>query len=360
MIPLIKPEVGEEEIEAIRAVFQSGHIAQGPTTKKFEGLFAQYVGAKHASATTSCTAALHLSVCALGIGRGDEVIVPSFTFPASANAVALQGATPVFCDIDVKTFNVDVKSAESVVTERTKAIMPIHLFGQSADMGGVMRFAKKHNLRVIEDAANSMGTFYEKKHVGTIGDFGCFSFHPRKILTTGEGGMLTAEDDALAAMAASLKDHGKDETGTKFVRAGFNYRMSDILAAIGIVQLNKLDATIKRRKQLAERYSQLLEGASGITPPHHPAYTNHTYQSYVLLLDDGIDRDAVIRKTKEKGVQTQIGTYAVHLQLAYLKKGESIPNAERADRQALTLPMYGAMTDADQQLVVKTLKEALK
>ena len=172
--------------------------------------------------------------------------------------------------------------------------------------------------------------------------------------------MLTSEDDALASLAASLKDHGKDETGAKFVRPGFNYRMSDILAAIGIVQLKKLDATIKRRVQLAQRYSQLLEGVSGVTPPHHPAFTNHTFQSYVVLLDNGIDRDAIIKKTRERGVQTQIGTYAVHLQPAYARSAASLPNAERADKQALTLPMYGQMTDADQQLVVKTLEGILR
>jgi len=364
-IPLIKVNVGKEELEAVKRVFDSGFLAQGPTTKKFEQEFAKYIQAKHASATTSCTTALQLAVASLGISKGDEVIVPSFTFPASANAVAREGAKPVFADVSLDTFNADPVSIEEKITDHTKAIMPIHLFGQAADMDAVNAIAKKHGLKVIEDAACAAGTRFKGKHVGTLGDFGCFSFHPRKILTTGEGGMITTNQDDLAEVAESLKDHGKAVEGEKIVfkRPGFNFRLSDILSAIGIEQLKKLDATIKRRQELAKKYSELLEDTEGIWTPKTTSYSNHTFQSYVLLLDKKGARDKIIKALAEKGIQSQIGTYAVHLQPAYSSQGwksGDCPNSETAFADTLTLPLYTQMTNEEQDKVVKELKNALE
>lgn len=362
MIPLIKPDAGEEEASAVKRVFETGFLAQGPTTKRFEQEFAEKIGVKHASATTSCTAALQLAVASLGIGGGEEVIIPSFTFPASANAVAREGAKPVFCDIDLGSYNIDASKVEELITERTTAVMPVHLFGQSVDMDPLMALAEKHGLRVIEDAACAVGTLYKEKHVGGFGDFGCFSFHPRKVLTTGEGGMITTNDDSLSEIASSLKDHGKTfrEGKMLFGRRGFNYRLSDVLAAIGLTQLNKLDSTIKRRQELAGRYTELLEDVEDVVPPAQTPYGNHTFQSYVLLIEKKGVRDKIIALLKEKGIETQIGTYAVHLQPAYSNEKTFLPNSEHAFQNTLTLPLYTQMTETEQETVVTELKNALE
>ncbi|MFH0836260.1 MAG: DegT/DnrJ/EryC1/StrS family aminotransferase [Candidatus Micrarchaeota archaeon] len=359
--PLIKVDVGEAELAEIKRVLESGYIAQGPTTRRYSEEFAAFTGARHASAVSSCTAGLHLSIVVLNIGEGDEVIVPSFTYPATANVVELERARTVFADIDLQTFNIDVNALEELITEKTKAIMPVHEFGLSADMGPLMKLAEKHGLRVIEDAAPSIGTYYGKKHVGTIGDFGCFSSHPRKILTTGEGGMVTTENEALYLKIESLKSHGIVPGNLmEFERYGFNYRMSDILAAVGLAQLKKLKSTLAKRRELALNYTTLLEGTEGIRPPVEMNYGNHTFQSYVTLLNDGIDRDKVIALLKEKEIQTQIGTFAVHSLPPYRNHEADCPNALTAYKQTLTLPLYNELVESDQEFIVKELRKAIE
>jgi len=364
-IRLALPITGEEEIEEIRAVLASGYLAQGPKVAEFERMVADYVGVRHAFATTSATTALHLSLVVLGIGRGDEVLVPDFTFPATANVVVQQGATPVLVDIDLDTFTVNVDDMAAKVTSHTRAIMPVHGFGLSANMNPIMKLAAKHGLPVVEDAATAIGTTYYGKKCGSMGTLNCFSFHPRKAITTGEGGMILTDDDALAEKIQLLRSHGgvRREGRFTFEAAGFNYRMSDILAAVGVAQMRRLDGLIARRRELVALMSEKLRAVEGVKTPVEPAWGGHVYQSYVVLLDEGIDRDGVIKAMKERGVETTLGTYALHAQPFFARKygyrAGDLPKSYRAYRHSLTLPVYPPMEKEHLDRVVQTLRWAI-
>lgn len=359
------PLTGMEEVRAVEKVLETGYLTQGPQVVEFESLVAEYVGTSKSFATSSATTGIHLALHAVGVQAGDEVIIPDFSFPATANAIVQQGATPVFIDIDLATFNMNSDLVEAAITERTRAIMPVHAFGLPADMDPINEVAWRHGLPVIEDAACALGATYHGKRAGALGTAGVFSFHPRKIITTGEGGMITTDDEDLAERVSVLRTHGavRGSHYMSFIEAGYNYRLSDVLGAIGVVQMSRLEGILSRRRYLAASYAAQLARIPGVHAPETPADIEHSYQSYVLLLDEGVDRNAVIDSMKEKGIETTLGTYAMHLQPYFRERfgieDESLPNATRAHRSALTLPLYPQLTDDDVSLVCETLKGTL-
>lgn len=354
------PEVGKEELELIQKVLESGYLTTGPMTERFEILIAEYVGVKHAIAVSSGTTALYLALACLGIGPGDEVLVPDFTFPASANVVKHCGATPVLVDIDLATFNIDVKDLETKITPRAKAIMPVHLFGLSADMDPILDLAQRHNLWVVEDAACALGAEYKGRKCGSMGDLGCFSFHPRKIITTGEGGMIVTNNNEWAERLRSLRNHGMVNRGNEriFIEAGYNYRISDVLSAIGVAQMQKLDSIITKRLELADRYHQALSGSDMLTLPSVPEGYKHIYQTYAVLLDERINRQDVIRSLYQSGIEANIGTYSVSAQSAY-QPCKVPPNSMKAFKKVLALPFHTQMTGHDLAEVTDKLSSAL-
>jgi perosamine synthetase len=362
---LTRPQTGEEEIDEIREVLASGTLTQGPKVAHLERMVAELVGTPHAFATTSATTALHLSLVALGIGAGDEVLVPDFTFPATANVVVQQGAVPVLVDVDLETFAVDVADLERRITPSARAVMPVHPFGLPADMGPIGEVATRHGLAVVEDGACALGAVYGDRPVGGFGVAGCFSFHPRKSITTGEGGMITTADDAVAERIRLLRSHGgmRSEGRFTFEAAGFNYRMSDILAAVGVAQMRKLPGFLAARRRVAGWYDGALASLAGVRRPITPADRTHTYQSYVVLLDAAIDRDAVIRRLRGRGIETTLGTYALHAQpffgRTYGHAPGDLPASYRAFMSSLALPLHGGMVEADVHEVVAELAGAI-
>ncbi len=376
-IPITKPQFDQAEEQAVIEVLRSGWISQGPKVAQFESALAEYTEARHAVATTSCTTALHLILAALGISPGDEVLVPAFTFVATANAVEYRGAIPVFVDIDLRTFNVDVGNIEAKITPRTRAIIPVHLFGLSAEMDPILALAGRHRLAVIEDAACAIGSRYRGRQVGALGIAGAFSFHPRKVITTGEGGAVTTDDEGLHERLRVLRNHGAKLSDLERHRAdhfalpeyeelGFNYRMTDLQAAIGLVQLGKAHKLIAQRQSLARRYTEVLKGLPGLRTPYEPEGDTHTYQSYVLLVEEHArkSRDELAVALGREGIAVRQGTHAVHC-LGYYRrkyglKESDFPSAWRADRQSLTLPLYPEMDEATQGRVVTAVRDCLR
>lgn len=359
------PLTGAEELAAVAEVLESGYLTQGPKVAEFERLVSEFVGTSHGFATSSATTGIHLALHALGVQPGDEVIVPDFSFPATANAVIQQGAIPVFVDIDLATFNMDPALLEEAITERTAAIMPVHAFGLPADMNPINEIAARHGLPVLEDAACALGGTYHGRQAGSLGTAGVFSFHPRKIITTGEGGLVSTDDDAVAERIAVLRTHGsvRGSHFMSFIDAGYNYRLSDVLGAIGVAQMSRLAEIVKRRQELAGVYEQELRTVAGVTPPLVPPGVGHTYQSYVVLLDESVDRDKTIDAMREEGIETTLGTYSMHLQPYFRERfgirDEALPMASRAHRSALTLPLYPQLTDSDVQQVCGSLSRVL-
>jgi dTDP-4-amino-4,6-dideoxygalactose transaminase len=366
LVRLVVPDIDDDELTEIQAVLASGYLTQGPKVAEFERLVAALVGTRHAFATTSATTALHLGLVAMGIGPGDEVLVADFTFPASANVVVQQGATPILVDVDPVTFTMDPDDLVRRITVRSRAVIPVHAFGLSADMNPILEIARAHNLLVLEDAACAIAATYYERPVGSMGTAGCFSFHPRKAITTGEGGMITTDDDSLAERISLLRSHGGIRTGNRFrfEAAGFNYRLSDILAAVGVAQLRKLDGILARKRELAAEYDRRLQGLAGVTAPVEPAWRGHVYQSYVLMLDEPIDRDGVIRAMKERGIETTLGTYALHaepfFERTYGYRPGDLPGSYDSYRRSLTLPLYSSMTESDMDRIVDSLSLALQ
>jgi perosamine synthetase len=375
-IPITRPALGSEEAAALTEPLATGWIVQGPKVREFERAFCELSGASHALATTSCTTALHLALSALGVGPGDEVVVPSFTYVASANVVEQCGATTVFVDVDSATFNMDPVALETALTPRTRAIMVVHLFGLVADMEPIMAMARERGIPVIEDAACAVGSRLGGQHAGTFGDFGAFSFHARKVVTTGEGGMLTVSDGDRAELASIMRSHGGQVSDLERHRmgafalpehevVGFNYRMTDLQAALGIVQLRRLDELVGRRRELAAVYDEALSGIPGVVVPHVPHGAEHTYQSYVLRVtgEAAMGRDEVAVALQRRGVSTRQGTHAVHSLSYYRRKydvaAEDFPNSLDADRNSLSLPIFPAMTSGEQDHVIAGLQDLL-
>lgn len=374
---LTSPEFDAAELEMVRRCLDSRWVTQGPLTEEFERLFGARHKVDHAVATTSCTAALHLATSALGLGPGDEVIVPAFTWVTSAHCAEYVGAKAVFVDIDKATYNLDPRKVAAAVTSRTRAIVAVHLFGLACEMDEILALAKEHALALIEDAACAIGTNYRGRPVGAIGDIGCFSFHPRKVITMGEGGIVTTNRDDLAAAVRSLRNHGatgvpaSEEpvgpwTMASFDRIGFNLRLSDIQAAVGVAQMAKLDTLLQERRRLALAYSQSLAGVEELALPTTGIDTSgHTFQSYVLRVSKGgrERRNSVMAALAAKGIQTRPGTHAVH-RLGYYRskygiRPDDFPIASLCEDTSITLPIFPGMTERDQHLVVDSILGAL-
>ena len=362
MIRLARPDIRRQELHVVGEVLRSGNLVQGVWVKEFERRVARTVGGGYAVATTSGTAALHVALLALGIGRGDEVLVPDFTFPSTANVVELVGATPVLADIDLKTFNMDPSRIGRLLTARTKAIIPVHLFGQPADMDPILHVAKARKLFVIEDAAGALGARYRDRACGAIGYAGCFSFHPRKIITTGEGGMVVTRDRALVERMQQLRNHGMAlaNGSWRLEQAGLNYRMTDFQAALGVSQMRRLASLILRRTALARAYTRALEGVDGVRLPTAPEGVRHAWQASVVLLEDGINRDRIVAWAKAHGVEMTIGAYALSAQPHCAARQTRLPNSSWAYRQSLCLPLHPAMAASDIHQVVTCLRNALR
>jgi perosamine synthetase len=367
-IPLSKPYFDQEELEETKSVLDSGWVSQGPKVREFEENIANYLDAKYAIAVNNCTAALHLALLSIGIKSGDEVLVADFTFPATGHSVLYCGAKPIFIDIELNTYNIDIDSIEEKITDKTKAIIPVHTFGQPAQMDKIIKIAKKYNLKVIEDAACALGSKYKDKYAGTIGDAGCFSFHARKGITTGEGGMVVTNNKELAERIRHLSVFGMTsawdrEKSEKFIiptfeDAGFNYKMSDITAAVGVAQLRKLDKIIDRKRELAKYWDEKLEDIEFIEPPYINENVKHIFQSYVSIVDKRINRNKIIEMLMKKGIQTQIGTYASHVQPVYHFKSKC-PNSLEIFNRSLALPMYYKLEEKDIDMVAGYLKEVI-
>lgn len=366
MIKLARPNISKLAIEKVIAVLKSGNLVQGKYVKEFEAALQIYLGVKHAVLVSSGTAALHLSLISLNIKAGDEVIIPAFTFPATANVVELVGAKPVFVDIKLDDFCINPTQIESKITEKTKAIIPVHEFGQSADMKKILEIAHKHKLQIIEDAACALGAEFNNQKVGTLGTLGCFSFHPRKAITTGEGGCVVTNDDRLADKIRSLRNHGisVDKGKIDFIQAGFNYRLTDFQAVLGLHQLTEIEDIIKQRIHTAKKHDGQLSTIKEVKIPPRLKNRKAVYQTYHVLLDDRINRDELISHLKDLGIETNLGAYALHCLMYYKQKyhykDEDYPKTFQAFRHGLALPMGDHIKNKDISFIADKLRTSLK
>lgn len=367
-VPLTRPYFGGGEAESLAEVVASGWVSQGPRVRDFEAAFAARVGAAEAVAVTNCTSALALSLHASGVGPGDEVIVPSLSFIATANAVWHCGATPVFADIDPRTYNLDPESAAAAITPRTRAIMPVHQLGLPADMDAFFELASAHELLLVEDAACAIGAEYRGRPIGSLGPAACFSLHPRKVITTGEGGMITTNDAELAARLRRLRQHSMDvsdlgrHTATDVVlesypERGWNARMTDLQAALGLHQLEVLAEVLEARRRLAARYTEALRESPYLEPPFEPDYALRTWQSYAVRLRRGapVERTELMRGLLRDGIATRRGVMAIHHEQAYAGVRADLPHTDAATRDVLMLPLFPALRDDEQDYVVDRL-----
>jgi perosamine synthetase len=372
-IQISLPVTGEEEWLAAKEPLMTGWLTSGPKVREFEQLFAERHKVKHAMAVTSATTALHLAVVALGINEGDEVIVPAFTWVSTANIVLYQGAKVVFVDVDPKTFNLDPQDLKKRITKKTKAIIPVHLFGLCANIDAIKEIAG--GIPLIEDGACAAGSAYKGVPAGGLGSIGCFSFHPRKSVTTGEGGMVTTNDDRLAEVIKSLRNHGASISeeerhhGPKpyilpgFNLMGYNYRMTDLQGAVGVVQIKKLDMFIQERDQWAAFYKRELKGVSWLRLPEFSKDYQHGWQSFVTMVDGSkapCKRNEIMEKLQQAGISTRPGTHAVHMLDFYKDKfglhPDNYPGARDANNFSMAIPLHNRMTEEDYQYVVETIK----
>ena len=371
MIRLTIPSIEDDDLEAIRQVLSTGYLVQGAQVAAFEQCVADYVGVKYAVAVSNCTAALHVALLAMDVRPHDLVLVTAYSWPATANVIELCGAQPVFVDIDPQTFNMDPNrleealeglAADAAIARRVKAILPVHTFGQMADMPAIMQLAGRYDLPVVEDAACALGATLYGRQAGVWGLMGCFSFHPRKAITTGEGGMIVTDDPAISRLLRALRNHGldPDAPSADFVMPGFNYRLTEFQAAFGLSQMKKLDRIVAARRHLASRYGELLDGK-----PVQPSYvlpeSRPVYQSYVVLLPEEAapQRASLIRYLREQGIEGTIGTWHIPLTSYYrtrygFQPGD-FPVADSVFARSLTLPLYEHMDEAQQASVVAAL-----
>ena len=372
MIPVMRPWLGAEEAAAAAEAVSSGWVAQGPRVAEFEEAFASAIGVGYAVAVSSCTAALHLALIAAGIGPGDEVVVPSLSFIATANAARYVGAVPVFADVDETTQNLTPATVEPYLNPRTRAVILVDQAGVPADLDAMHDLCGPRGITVVEDAACAVGSVYRGRPAGAGAKIAAFSFHPRKLLTTGEGGMLVTPDHDVAARLRRLREHGMDLSAAArhasrqpviehYMELGFNFRMTDIQAAVGLVQLGKLDQLITRRRLLAQRYQQLLADIPGIRTITDPAYGTTNYQSFWVRLPDDFpsSRDELLQQLARAGVSARRGIMAAHLEPAYDGfTQDPLPVTERLTAQTLILPLFHELTESEQDIVVSVIVSA--
>jgi perosamine synthetase len=378
-VPIARTGLTETEIQSVLEPLRSGWLVQGPKVREFEELWSGFTGSDHSVAVTSCTTALHLSLAALGFGPGDEAIVPAFTWISTANVVEHLGGTVVFCDIDLESFNIDPARIEALITPRTRAIIPVHLFGLAAEMDPILDIARRHDLSVIEDAACGFGSRYHGAHVGTLGDTGCFSFHPRKAITTGEGGMITTGDGELAEKVRRLRDHGAAMTDLQrhlgarpylladHPDAGYNQRMTDLQGALGAAQMSRANEIVEERQRLAAIYDEAFADLPWLRTPYFRARSEHGYQSYPCLFQpEAINPDSLERvhaarnewmdSLQQSGISTRPATHAVHMLAFYREKyglsPSDFPQARAANDCSISLPLFHGMTGEEQDWVI--------
>jgi perosamine synthetase len=367
-VPFARPYFTGGEGAAVAEVIASGWVSQGPRVQAFERAFADRVGAVDAVATSNCTTALQLALYVSGVGPGDEVIIPSLSFIATANAVWQNGATPVFADIDPQTYNLDPAAAERAITPRTRAIMPVHQIGLPADMDPFLEIGRRHGVAIVEDAACAIGATYRGRPVGSLSPLACFSLHPRKVITTGEGGMIAVQDPEVAARLRRLRQHAMDLSdlarhGAKQVQIesygerGWNYRMTDMQAALGLCQLEILDEILAERARQAARYNEALAGVPGVETPHDPPYASRTWQSYAIRLGPGsaLGQTDLMQRLLEDGIATRRGVMAIHHEAPYRDTVPLLPHTEAASRDVVMLPLFPGLSDAEQDHVVDRL-----
>jgi len=374
-IQIAQPSIGKEEWQAVKEPILSGWLTQGSKVSTFEQRFAQRHKVKHALAVTSCTTGLHLILAAIGIGPGDEVIVPAFTWVATANVVLYCGATPVFVDIERNTYNIDPNKVLEKITNKTKAIIPVHLFGLCANIDAIRSVIPTH-IKIIEDAACASGASYKDQWAGSLGDAAAFSFHPRKSITTGEGGMVTTNNDKLAERMHQMRNHGasiseeqrhygpKPHILPDFNLIGFNYRMTDLQASIGIIQLEKLDHFIDERSEWAKWYREQLESIEWLKLPQEPEYGQHGWQSFVTYVDPKLtpfSRNNIMERLQKVGISTRPGTHAVHMLTIYREKfgtqKNDFPVARDCDANTMAIPLHNKMSKHDYEYIVKHLRD---
>lgn len=379
LIPIIKPVMDEREVEALRKVVASGWVTQGPEVAAFEREFAEYVGAPFACAVSSCTAALHLALLAVGIRGGDEVITVSHSFIATANSIRHAGGVPVFVDIDPETYNLNPALLEGAITERTRAILCVHQIGMPCNLAAILTVARRHGLPVIEDAACAVGSEIRREarweRIGKPhGDIACFSFHPRKLLTTGDGGMLTTASREYDAQFRLWRQHGmsippsvrhdaRNVVFESYECVGYNYRMTDLQAAVGRMQLTRLPEILERRRNLAARYAELLKDLPRVRPPREPEWARSNWQSYCVRLPPDADQRRIMQALLDQGVATRRGVMCAHREPAYRtggwRAGSTLVESERAQDQCILLPLYHQMSAEEQNYVVAALKRCL-
>jgi len=360
-IPLIRPYITAETKDRVCRVLESGYLTEGPVTRELEQCFRDYIGCKHALAVSSCTVGLEIALRACGIGPGDEVIVPDYTYPATADVVAIVGATPVIVDINRDTMLMDHNRLEQALTARTKAVIPVSLFGNPLNYDALRQLKQKHNFIVIEDAACAVGAEYNGKKVGSLADISVFSLHPRKFITAGEGGIITTNDERLAQWMRSYKHFGMGASvsreGTQFERIGTNYKLSDVLAAIALTQMRHVDTLLEQRVSAAEYYKELLAGEERVIIPEVQPGGKHSFQSFCIYVDK---RDQALNTLRGKGIEVQIGTYALHLHKVFQDSETCrlelpLENSSYAFNHCLALPLYFEITRKQQEKVVQEL-----
>ena len=366
LIPMSLPDITQAEVEAVNAVLRTPYLSIGPRVDEFERRVAEYVGARHAVAVSSGTAGLHLAVIASGVAEGDEVITTPFSFVASANVILYERARPVFVDVDPQSLNIDASRIEAAITPRTKAILPVHAFGQPADMDRVVKIARRHKLVVIEDACEAIGAEHWGRKVGVLGHAGVFAFYPNKQMTTGEGGMIVTDDDSWNHLFRSLRNQGRDvfDAWLNHSRLGYNYRLNEMSAALGLAQINRIEELLARRARVAGWYASRLQAIEGVTAPFvAPSTTRTSWFVYVLRLAPHIRRDQIVKRLDERGIPSRPYFTPIHLQPFYRERFGFMPGdfpiTERVAASTLAVPFFGNMSEEQVNKVCKVLRETI-
>jgi perosamine synthetase len=364
-IQMGRPDITEEDVRVVSQVLRSGCLSLGPCVTAFEKAVATYVGVEHAVAVSSGTTALHLIVKSLGLGARDEVLVPSFTFASSVNAILYEGARPVFVEMDPQTYNLDVSDLEHRITHRTRAIMAVDVFGVPADWKALSRFADRHRLMLIDDCCEALGAEFQGRKLGSFGDAGAFAFYPNKQITTGEGGMIVTDRADLAALARSYANQGRSAMGAwlEYDRMGYNYRMNEMSAALGASQLVRIEEILARRERVARMYTERLEGMAGVTAPKPVAWGKRSWFVYVVTLDEGLDRDLVIQRMAQEGIPSRGYFSPIHTQ-PYIRNlygdlAGTLPVTEALARRTLALPFHNHLSEREIERVLSVLGHSL-